>query len=579
MPFAKLQTIFDIERMHTSLHHPVFIVLSLTVAVLGSWTALDLFRRVRTHVGRARITWVSVAAIAMGLSIWSMHFVAMLGFDPGSAVRYDPVLTLLSLVLATGATWAAFLLASRSDASTLALIGSGAAMGAGVCIMHYVGMAALRTVVSLGYRPWLVALSLVIAIAASIAALFAARRERSAPWRALAAVLLGGAVVGMHYTAMAALKLGPSPAVMAAPSGAPPFVLGLSVAAGTVMILFLALMASLYDQRGNVLSALDAGGVGYWEFDLKSEALHVSRRGKELLGVAPSRELAFADLLDRIAPQDQARPVKALESILRTGGGVYDVEFRLIDQDRWVNVRGRMALDASGRPRRLIGVLAEVTDRHEAFAAVSESGRRQRLLINELNHRVKNTLATIQSIALQTGRGAADVQEFQRNFQARLMSLAKTHDALTRSNWESLNLPDLLRAELAPYASDRVRLAGPDVALEPRQALALGMVFHEMATNAAKYGALSAAAGRVDVAWRVQNHGEAGARLALDWRESGGPPVSPPARAGFGSRLIPRSIEHELSGRAELNFARDGLRAGFVIPLPDRSLERAPFDF
>src|SRR5258705_2030236 len=133
-------------------HHSAYMLLSLLVAVLGSWTALDLFRRVRTHVGRARRIWLSTAAVAMGSSIWSMHFIAMLGFDPGSPVRYDVPLTILSLGLAILATGGAFFAAAAGGASRRQVVLAGIFMGSGICLMHYVGMAALRTAASLGYE-------------------------------------------------------------------------------------------------------------------------------------------------------------------------------------------------------------------------------------------------------------------------------------------------------------------------------------------------------------------------------------------------------------------------------------------
>ncbi|HEX7945016.1 MAG TPA: MHYT domain-containing protein, partial [Phenylobacterium sp.] len=146
-------------------HHAIYVLLSLLVAVLGSWTALDLFRRVRTHVGRARRTWLVTAAVAMGSSIWSMHFIAMLGFDPGSPVRYDVPLTILSLALAVLTTGGAFFAAAVQGASQRQVILAGTFMGTGICLMHYVGMAALRTAVSLGYDYRLVALSFGVAVA------------------------------------------------------------------------------------------------------------------------------------------------------------------------------------------------------------------------------------------------------------------------------------------------------------------------------------------------------------------------------------------------------------------------------
>ncbi|MFY0733714.1 MHYT domain-containing protein [Aurantimonas sp. NFXS3] len=549
-------------------HDLVFVLLSSVVAVLGSWTALDLFRRVRTHLGQARRVWLAIAALAMGLSIWSMHFVAMLGFDPGSAVRYDPLLTFVSLVLAIGATGGAFFFVARERAGPRHVYAAGIAMGIGICLMHYVGMAALRSAISLGYDASLVILSLVIAIAASTAALFAADRERAFSWRMIAAFTLGAAIVGMHYTAMAALELIPTDEVRMEPSGAPPYMLAVSVAGGTLVILLLALLASLYDQRGNVLSALEAGGVGYWELDLRSQTLHISPRGKEIFGLTRDAGFTHEQFLARLSPEERAKRDQAFASAVLTGSE-YDVEYRLADEARWVNLRGRAVADGRGRPRRMIGVVLDVTERHMAFAAVSESERRQRLMINELNHRVKNTLATIQSIASQTARRAQTPEDFRKSFEGRLVALSETHNALTRGGWEAACLRELFEHELRPYSTEQIRLDGPVFPLNPREALALGMVIHELATNAAKYGALSVPAGCVRVSWEVEpTDGDARPlTLSIAWTELGGPTVAVPARKGFGSRLLHLSIEKELGGKVELRYDPEGYACSLTIPL------------
>lgn len=522
--------------------------------------------------------WLATAAMAMGCSIWSMHFVAMVGFDPGAPVRYDAWLTVLSLLLAVGATGGAFVIAAREGARRVHLVAAGFAMGVGICLMHYVGMAALRTAVSLGYEPALVALSLVVAVAASTAALFAARLERSLSWRAAAAAILGAAIVGMHYTAMAALRLTAVAGQGAEPVGAPPFVLAVSVACGTVLILFLALMASLYDQRGNILSALEAGGVGYWELDLRSAALHVSTKGKEILGLPGDAELTYEGWTHLLAPEERARREQLLQTAIRTGED-YDAEYRLADQARWVNIRGRSTFNAAGAPVRMIGVVLDVSDRHEAFAAVSASEARQRLLINELNHRVKNTLATIQSIADQTARRSTSLEGFRASFEARIIALSATHNVLTRSGWEGAGLREILLSELQPYGEERVRLRGAEVELEARQALALGMVFHELATNAAKYGALSNAKGVVTVTWSVDL--DARRTLEIGWRESGGPQVAVPLRRGFGSRLIQGGVGQELGGEVALDYAPEGFCCTLRVPLSDGASAAAarPFAF
>jgi len=193
------------------------------------------------------------------------------------------------------------------------------------------------------------------------------------------------------------------------------------------------------------------------------------------------------------------------------------------------------------------------------------STERQKLMIDELNHRVKNTLATVQSIAMQTARSHSDPRTFAEGFQARLLALSHTHDLLTRSHWEGADLDAILQHETEAHGSARVSVNGPHVALAPAAALSFGMIFHELATNAAKYGALSAPDGRVLVDWSVadQTH----PRLQLVWREIGGPPVTAPERKGFGSRLIERNVRHDLAGDVELDYAADGFTATFSIPL------------
>ncbi|MFZ5719144.1 MAG: MHYT domain-containing protein [Pseudomonadota bacterium] len=554
-------------------HHAAFIALSLIVAVFGSWTALDLFRRVRSHIGRTRAVWLGTAAVAMGVSIWSMHFVAMLGFDPGAPVSYDPGLTLASLALAIGATWGAFFAAARERSGGALVMLAGAAMGTGICGMHYVGMAALRTPVGMSYDPALVAASLAIAVAASTAALFAARRERSRTWRGMAALILGFAIAGMHYTAMAALALEPTAGTHQA--GTPPYLLGAGVAGGALTLLFLALLASLYDQRLNVMAALDAGGVGYWELALPQMTLHLSPQAKALLGREPDAPFGLGDLMD-LAPSEGAARRRRLEAAI-SGQTAYDAEFRIPlpqGEARWVNLRGRI-LDDGARSRRMVGVAFDITERQEAFAAVAESERRQRLLIDELNHRVKNTLAAVQSISRQSAKRAGSLEDFCDLFESRLIALSQTHNALNRSSWAHAGLTELLAQQLGPYPADQVRLAGDDVDLSPREALALGMVFHELAMNAAKYGALSTTAGRVGVRWEVVAH-QPGPQLVLEWTEDGGPPVVQPARRGFGARMIKGAIAGELGGSADLEFAPQGFRARLSLPLDHGRADHAP---
>lgn len=210
---------------------------------------------------------------------------------------------------------------------------------------------------------------------------------------------------------------------------------------------------------------------------------------------------------------------------------------------------------------KVVGIFVQGHDVTETVQAA----QRQKLMIDELNHRVKNTLATIQSIAMQTARSHEDPRTFAESFQARLMSLSHTHDLLTRSHWEGADLRAVLEHETAAHGPTRIMLNGPSVALGPAAALSLGMIFHELATNAAKYGALSVPEGRVFVDWTVANQKDR--LLSVVWREVDGPPVAPPTRKGFGSRLIERNVRHDLAGDAKLSYASDGFIAEISVPL------------
>ncbi|MBL0947348.1 MAG: PAS domain-containing protein [Brevundimonas sp.] len=193
---------------------------------------------------------------------------------------------------------------------------------------------------------------------------------------------------------------------------------------------------------------------------------------------------------------------------------------------------------------------------------VVEAGNRQKLMIDELNHRVKNTLATVQSIAMQTARTHADPESFAEGFQARLMSLSHTHNLLTRTHWEGAELADILTHETEAHGATRILPNGPAVSLDPAQALSLGMIFHELATNAAKHGALQSGDGRVLVDWSVQD-----GQVSLVWREIDGPPVAVSEHKGFGSRLMERNVRHDLAGQCRFDYAPDGLIFSLTFPL------------
>lgn len=198
---------------------------------------------------------------------------------------------------------------------------------------------------------------------------------------------------------------------------------------------------------------------------------------------------------------------------------------------------------------------------------------RQRLLVAELNHRVKNILSVVASMASQMARRCTSIEEFTDSFIGRIHGLAKTHDILSAKGWSDVDLGELLRAELDAFILEGARagLQGPEVALKPREATTLGIAIHELATNALKYGAFSNRQGRLRLDWRVEDAG-GGRTLVLNWAESGGPSVRPPERTGLGSELIKRSLAFELGGRVDMDYRPTGLVATLVIPLAEQNI-------
>ena len=215
-----------------------------------------------------------------------------------------------------------------------------------------------------------------------------------------------------------------------------------------------------------------------------------------------------------------------------------------------------------GQVEAIAGSTRDVTERkrHE---------QHQQLLINELNHRVKNTLATVQSIARQTLRSATGAEDANAKIEERLVALATAHDILTRENWHSADIRDLAQSTVDAYgAADQFQLEGDGCRLDPRRALALAMALHELGTNATKYGALSSRAGRVHLHWSsIDVDGDP--RIEVVWQEHGGPAVHEPVQRGFGSRLLERGLKHDLGGGVELAFAPEGVRCHLWMPQPN----------
>ncbi|USQ98520.1 sensor histidine kinase [Caulobacter sp. RL271] len=309
-------------------------------------------------------------------------------------------------------------------------------------------------------------------------------------------------------------------------------------------------------QEETLRLAIDAGDVGTWSLDLDTGEVIWSDRCYAMFGVKPDESLDAERFIARVHPADRTRLIEAMR--LAQDPDVradYAIEFRVIADDhgeRWVGVRGKVFFGDDGKAHRFVGAVVNITDRKRAELHL-------RLLVNELNHRVKNSLATIQAIAAQSFTGERALDQAQEAFSNRIVALAEAHDLLTRENWEGADLHEVtMRLADLHGGQSRFELSGPAVRLSPKTALSLSMALHELATNAMKYGALSGPEGRVRIAWELVP--ESGpARLDLTWTEQGGPPVKPPSDRGFGSRLIERGLAAELSGSAAIDFHPDGV--------------------
>ena len=321
--------------------------------------------------------------------------------------------------------------------------------------------------------------------------------------------------------------------------------------------------AELRDREERLTATYESAFAGIAEVHPSGRFMRVNEEFCKITGRAREEleTLSFADITD---PADLSRELDLFRQQMSGEVRVYRIEKRFVHKDGrlvWVDLSASRVDDDEGRPAYGVRVVRDITDRRTAE-------QRQTLLINELNHRVKNTLATIQSFAAQTLRNAASTEEAREALEARLLALSRTHDILTRESWEGALLTEVVKVAIAPYGGEkRFEIRGPEVRLLPRLALPIAMVLQELATNAAKYGALSGESGRVRLHWDIAGEGPE-RNLSMQWAERGGPPVSAPTRKGFGTRLIERGLTGELGGKASLSYDPTGVTCTITAPLP-----------
>jgi PAS domain S-box-containing protein len=255
-----------------------------------------------------------------------------------------------------------------------------------------------------------------------------------------------------------------------------------------------------------------------------------------------------------------------------------DVEFEGCSDSGWENDYRRKDGSAFWAAIFISPVRDERGDVVQHFASLVDLTKHRqeqaqsRQLIDELNHRVKNTLATVQSIARQALRKASDPEAIRESIESRLFALSRSHNLLAHENWDGAGLVDLVDAALEPFGAadgraDRFVITGSNIRLTPKAALALGVGLHELATNAVRYGALSNESGSIQIAWTIEPSAEED-RLILRWQEKDGPRIAAPARKGFGSQVIERGLAHELGAVVHLDFRPDGLVCTIDIPVP-----------
>jgi PAS domain S-box-containing protein len=322
--------------------------------------------------------------------------------------------------------------------------------------------------------------------------------------------------------------------------------------------------------------ALRAANLGEFVWDIAADTVRVSPRMARITeipeGLAPAR--GGEELYSIIRPEDREAIQADVEAQLAARGR-YEIEFRRVSSDPgrviWNQVAGLLVSDPDGKPLRLIGVVQDVTARRDA-------DEQRENLLTELDHRIKNILAAVQSVAGQSARKASSLDGFLKAFNGRLKSMSSAHDLLSAARWRGATLARIAAAELGGLAPNQTRWDGPELFLTPRAAAALSLTLHELAVNAVKFGSLSVESGRVEVVWRVAP----GGGFNLEWLETGGPMTTPPDKRGFGMTLIEDVVGRELGGRATVEYKRSGVTAMIhaaadaLIDEPEPEPEAAP---
>jgi PAS domain S-box-containing protein len=323
---------------------------------------------------------------------------------------------------------------------------------------------------------------------------------------------------------------------------------------------------ALRESNERLQLALDGAELGTFSSDIATGRLECDARTARIHGhKAPPKTLKEGRRF--VHPDDRVHIDTAFADAVRAGG-TCKAEYRVVcppghpqaGEVRWVSFEGSIVRNAEGAPVRLLSVIRDNTEKKRAE-------EHQNLLIAELDHRVKNVLASVAAVSQHTREDSMSMDEFVKALDGRIRSMADTHALLSSGRWQGVNLDCLVRQELAPcMAAGNITVEGPDIVLTAEAVQPVAMVLHELVTNAAKYGALASPNGHVSVRWDQRVNGHSPARLVLDWRETGGPPIPASNSSGYGTTLVKELIPYELGGTVDLVLAPDGVQCRLEIP-------------
>jgi PAS domain S-box-containing protein len=322
------------------------------------------------------------------------------------------------------------------------------------------------------------------------------------------------------------------------------------------------------ESEARLQEALTVGAVVAFEWDRPTDLVRRSNNAEQILGYGLRQPFHGASFLARIHPDDLERMKDLWRNLEPTSTASTSYRFIRPDgREIWLEEISKGEFDATGRLVRVKGLALDITERKRAE-------EHQRVLTAELDHRVKNILACVAAVAKYTLEGTRPPEELVQALDQRIQSMADAHTMLSQSQWRGVSLADLVRRQLAPYATEtNIVIDGPDITLTAAPTQALAMVLQELVTNAVKYGSLSTPYGKVSVNWNSQDSADGGARAVIAWRETCGPTTKTPNQASYGTNLIRNLIPHELGGIVNLVFAPEGLRCDIEIPLNKARIE------